>query len=86
MAVNVRVRDKDQLAVFLGWFSIGLGVAQLAVPRLMCKLVGANTDGSAPKVMRSSWDSSRVTCLRASSSTASIGPQTAQVWTSTRPS
>src|SRR5829696_2676215 len=52
MAVNVRVRDKDPLAVFLGWFSIGLGTAQLAAPRLLCKLVGANTDGRAPKVMR----------------------------------
>jgi uncharacterized membrane protein len=52
MAVNVRVRDKDRLAVFLGWFSIGLGTAQLAAPRLLCKLVGANTDGRAPTVMR----------------------------------
>jgi hypothetical protein len=52
MAVNVRVRDKDPLAVFLGWFSIGLGTAQLAAPRVLCKLVGADTDGHAPKVMR----------------------------------
>jgi uncharacterized membrane protein len=52
MAVNVRVRDKDPLAVFLGWFSIGLGTAQLAAPRVLCKVVGAETDGHGPKVMR----------------------------------
>ena len=52
MAVPVRVRDKDPLAQFLGWFSIGLGSTQLAAPRLLCKLVGADPDGSAPKVMR----------------------------------
>jgi uncharacterized membrane protein len=52
MAVQVRVRDKDPLAQFLGWFSLGLGSAQLAAPRLLCKLVGAKTDGTAPRLMR----------------------------------
>ena len=52
MSVDVRVRDKDPLARFLGWFSIGLGAGQLIAPRLMCRLVGATADGSAPRLMR----------------------------------
>lgn len=52
IAVQVRIRDKDQLAQFLGWFSIGLGSAQITAPRALCKLVGANADGVAPRVMR----------------------------------
>jgi hypothetical protein len=52
MAVDVRVRDKDPLAQFLGWFSIGLGSAQIAAPRALCRLVGANGDGLAPRLMR----------------------------------
>lgn len=50
--VQVRVRDKDSLARFLGWFSIGLGTAQVAAPRAMSKLIGADDDGIAPTVMR----------------------------------
>src|SRR3954465_11909897 len=52
MTVQVRVQDKDSLARFLGWFSIGLGTAQLAAPKTMCKLVGADGDGSSPALMR----------------------------------
>jgi hypothetical protein len=52
MAVAVRVRDKDSLAQFLGWFSIGLGTAEIAAPRTVCKLVGAEGNGLAPKLMR----------------------------------
>ena len=52
MAVDVRVRDKDPLAQFLGWFSIGLGTAQVAAPRALSRLVGADDDGLAPRVMR----------------------------------
>jgi hypothetical protein len=52
MAVDVRVRDKDPLAQFLGWFSIGLGTAQVAAPRALCRIVGANDEGLAPRVMR----------------------------------
>jgi hypothetical protein len=52
MATNVvRVRDKDELALFLGWFSVGLGAAQVAMPRVMSRLVGAHGD-TAPRVMR----------------------------------
>jgi uncharacterized membrane protein len=52
MAIDVRVRDKDPLAQFLGWFSIGLGTAQVAAPRALCRLVGASDEGLAPRVMR----------------------------------
>ena len=52
MEVDVRVRDKDPLAQFLGWFSMGLGLAQLTAPKTMCKLVGANGEGLSPSVMR----------------------------------
>jgi uncharacterized membrane protein len=52
MEVEVRVRDKDPLAVALGWFSVGLGTAQVLAPKLVCRLAGASTDGSAPTLMR----------------------------------
>jgi hypothetical protein len=52
MEVQVRVRDKDSLAETLGWFSMGLGAAQIAAPRAICRLVGASTEGFAPRVMR----------------------------------
>jgi uncharacterized membrane protein len=51
-ALPVRVRDKDPLAVSLGWFSLGLGAAQLAAPRTMCRIVGARDEGLPPVVMR----------------------------------
>jgi len=50
--VQVRVRDKDPLAQFLGWFSIGLGSAQITAPRLLCTAIGADADGRAPTLMR----------------------------------
>jgi hypothetical protein len=49
---RIRARDKDSLARFLGWFSLGLGSAQLAAPRLMCRLVGASGDGLSRTLMR----------------------------------
>lgn len=49
---SIRTRDKDSLARFLGWFSIGLGTAQLAAPKAMCKLVGASGEGLSKQVMR----------------------------------
>ncbi len=52
MEVQVRARDKDPLAQFLGWFSIGLGTAQITAPRLLCRVVGADPDGGAPWLMR----------------------------------
>jgi hypothetical protein len=52
MAVHVRARERDSLARFLGWFSIGLGTAQVTAPRLLCRAVGASPDGFAPRLMR----------------------------------
>jgi len=51
-APSVRGRDKDSLARFLGWFSIGLGTAKFAAPRAMCRLIGARGDGDSRSVMR----------------------------------
>jgi uncharacterized membrane protein len=52
MAVHrVRARDKDSLTQFLGWFSVGLGAAQLAAPRLMSRFVGSNGDGRVMRAM-----------------------------------
>ena len=48
----VRVRDKDSLARFLGWFSIGLGTAQVTAPRLICRVIGASGEGKSRSVMR----------------------------------
>jgi uncharacterized membrane protein len=50
--VMVRRRDRDPLAVSLGWFSLGLGTLQVAAPRLMCKLVGASGNGKSRTLMR----------------------------------
>lgn len=49
---TVRARDKDSLAQFLGWFSLGLGAMQLTAPRLMCRVVGASGEGRSRTVMR----------------------------------
>jgi uncharacterized membrane protein len=49
---TLRVQDRDGLAKFLGWFSIGIGAAQVAAPKALCKLVGADGEGNAPLLMR----------------------------------
>jgi hypothetical protein len=49
---QIRTRDKDSLAQFLGWFSIGLGTAQLLAPKMVCRLVGASGQGASRTVMR----------------------------------
>ena len=48
----IRTRDKDTLARFLGWFSLGLGTAQIVMPKAMCRLVGASGEGLSKHVMR----------------------------------
>src|SRR3954451_22175967 len=50
--VMVRRRDREPLAVTLGWFSLGLGTLQVIAPRLMCKLVGARGKGRSSALMR----------------------------------
>jgi len=49
---EIRRRDKDSLTQFLGWFSIGLGGAQLLAPKAMCRIVGASGEGASRVVMR----------------------------------
>ncbi len=49
---TIRTRDKDSLARFLGWFSLGLGAAQILAPKAMCRLVGASGTGVSKHVMR----------------------------------
>ncbi len=44
--------DPEQLATGLGWFSIGLGLAQLAAPRQVAQLIGVNDDGQSQSVLR----------------------------------
>ena len=43
---------KDALAEGLGWFSIGLGTAQLAMPRALCRLIGVSDQDRNAAVMR----------------------------------
>jgi hypothetical protein len=50
--IDIRTQDRDGLARFLGWFSIGLGTAELVAPRALCRIVGAKDEGTAPRVMR----------------------------------
>src|SRR4051812_22543306 len=52
MSIHLRARERDSLARFLGWFSIGLGTAELTAPRVLCKLVGARGEGRSKTVMR----------------------------------
>jgi hypothetical protein len=49
---EIRRRDKDSLTQFLGWFSVGLGTAQLLAPRAMCRIVGASGNGASRTLMR----------------------------------
>jgi uncharacterized membrane protein len=51
-APPIRARDKDTLAVFLGWFSIGLGTAQATAPGAMCRMIGARGEGTSRTIMR----------------------------------
>ena len=40
----VKALNQEQLARGLGWFSIGLGLAEVAMPRAIAKLVGVQSD------------------------------------------
>jgi uncharacterized membrane protein len=43
---------KDALAEGLGWFSIGLGTAQLAMPRALCRIAGVSDRSRNAALMR----------------------------------
>jgi uncharacterized membrane protein len=44
--------DATGLIRGLGWFGVTLGVAELAVPRLLASAIGVDPDGAAPVVLR----------------------------------
>src|SRR4051794_13844638 len=44
--------DPERLARGLGWFSIGLGLAQIAAPREMAHLIGVPGDNENQSLMR----------------------------------
>src|SRR5215211_7734080 len=45
-------RDMDRLARALGWFSLGLGFAQIAAPSKVAQLIGVENDDETITVMR----------------------------------
>jgi uncharacterized membrane protein len=47
-----RVSDAQRLAGGLGWLSLGLGVAGLAAPRLLARLIGVSDRGAMPMMLR----------------------------------
>lgn len=48
----VRVRTADRLARSLGWFSLGLGAAQIVAPGRVARLVGLQGDDGSRALMR----------------------------------
>ena len=44
--------DATGLIRALGWFGVTLGVAELAVPRLLASAIGVDRDGPAPAILR----------------------------------
>lgn len=47
-------RPGEQLAIGLGWFSIALGIAELAAPHSVARFIGVPTDPTTVSVLRSS--------------------------------
>ncbi|MDB5073854.1 MAG: hypothetical protein JWO42_33 [Chloroflexi bacterium] len=45
--------DEDRLANGLGWFSLGLGLAQVAAPRSLSRMIGVEDTSGSRTVMRS---------------------------------
>jgi uncharacterized membrane protein len=50
--IDVGDRPGTKLGKGLGWFSIGLGLAELIAPRHLARLIGIDEDGKAPLVLR----------------------------------
>ena len=42
----------ERLANFLGWFSVGLGIAQIVAPGSVARLIGVEDDGESRRMMR----------------------------------
>lgn len=45
-------KQSQQLASGLGWFSVGLGLAELAAPNAVASLIGVQAEGSTRKILR----------------------------------
>jgi uncharacterized membrane protein len=45
-------RTSEQLAIGLGWFSIGLGLAELTMPGSLARLIGIREDGTTTSTLR----------------------------------
>ena len=52
-AISYEDRNAGRLALGLGWFSIGLGVAEVVAPRAMARWSGLRTDFSTDATVRS---------------------------------
>jgi hypothetical protein len=52
MGTNSNSNSKDALAQGLGWFSVGLGLAQLAAPRGLARAIGLRGGDDHGRVMR----------------------------------
>ena len=52
-AIPYEDRDAGRFALGLGWFSIGLGVAEVVAPRAMARLSGLGNDDSTEATVRS---------------------------------
>src|SRR3954465_1161944 len=50
--IDVGDRPGAMLGKGLGWFSIGLGLAELIAPRGLARFIGIPDDGKGPVVMR----------------------------------
>ena len=46
-----RAEREERLAHALGWFSIGLGLAEIAAPRALAKLIGVNGNGTLLRML-----------------------------------
>ena len=51
-ATRAEADKTNKLANALGWFSIGLGLAQIAAPRSVARLIGVKDDGKNTALMR----------------------------------
>jgi uncharacterized membrane protein len=49
---NQKYQPSERLAVGLGWFSVGLGLAEIAAPRAVARLIGVQPDGQALSILR----------------------------------
>jgi len=49
---NRTYQPSERLALGLGWFSVGLGLAEMAAPRALARLIGVEPDGPSLSTLR----------------------------------